>query len=100
MITASVTEQNAVSITTAFTACEYSHTRRNPLQSSGIVVQLAVAWLAGNVHPKNIAKAATIDRHPTIARTNGARWPRAATARAMSAASARNQTPPSSAQPR
>jgi hypothetical protein len=43
VITASVTEQRAMSITAAFTACEYSHSCRNPLQSSGMVVQLAVA---------------------------------------------------------
>jgi hypothetical protein len=43
VITDNVTEQNAMSIMTAFAACEYSHATRNGFQSSGKVVQLAVA---------------------------------------------------------
>jgi hypothetical protein len=45
-----------MSITTAFTACEYSRSRRSSLRLSGIVVQLAVGWLAGKVQVKKIAK--------------------------------------------
>jgi hypothetical protein len=62
VITDNVTEQSATSIMTAFTACVYSHSRRNPLRSFGRVVQLAVAWLAGNVHVKKIAKKTTKHR--------------------------------------
>src|SRR5215813_64173 len=37
------TEQHAAKVTTALTACEYSHSLRNCSQLSGIIVQLVVA---------------------------------------------------------
>ena len=86
-------------MTTAFTACEYSHSWRNSLQLFGGIVQLAVAWLAGKDQVKKMAKKTTKHRAAVAAKRKARRCRRSLLARTTFMMSAARSTMPNHAHP-
>src|SRR3954467_10990333 len=62
-----VVAHSARNVRAALAACEYSHCARSACQSVGMVVQLPVSWLAGNVQVKNTASVTAISAAATAA---------------------------------
>jgi hypothetical protein len=67
---------NAMNVSTAFAAWEYSHCARSDSQLSGTTVQLVVARLAGCVQTKKITIVAVMDTKATSDSQNCAPRPR------------------------